>query len=49
MDINNSEVIAEGRRWVEVEQGIGEINGNGKNTIKNNVKTFLKILFIFYF
>ena len=29
-----SVVIAGGRGWVKVEEGIRGINGNGKNTIK---------------
>ena len=33
---DNSVVIAEGREWIKVEEGIRGINGNGKNTIKIN-------------
>ena len=32
--MDNSVVIAGGGEWVEVEEGIRGINGNGKNTIK---------------
>ena len=31
MDKDNSVVIAGGRRWVEVEEGIGEIYNDGKD------------------
>ena len=31
MDKDNSVVIAGGRRWVEVEEGIGEIHNDGKD------------------
>lgn len=38
MDKNNSVVIAGGGEgWVEVKEGMGRINGNGKN-FKNNSK-----------
>ena len=33
-DMDNSVVISGWWGWVEVEEGIGRINGNGKNTIK---------------
>ena len=33
-DMDNSVVIVEMGGWVEVEEGIRRINGNGKNTIK---------------
>lgn len=34
MDVNNSVVTARGGWWVEGGQGVGVINGDGKNTIK---------------
>ena len=34
MDTDNRVVIVEGWGWVEVEEGIRGINGNGKNTKK---------------
>ena len=34
MDMDNSVVTVGGEWWVEVEEGIRGINGNGKNTIK---------------
>ena len=37
MDTDNRVVIVEGWGWVEVEEGIRGINGNGKNTKKKKV------------
>ena len=33
MDMNNSVVIEGGRGWVELEEDIRGIHGNGKNSI----------------
>ena len=35
MNMDNSVAIAGG--WVEVEEGIMGINGNGENTIRNGI------------
>ena len=37
MDADNSVVIG-GVRWVEGKEAIRDINGNGKNIIKNKIK-----------
>ena len=37
MDMDSGAVIAGGREWVEEEEDIVGINGNGKNTIKNEL------------
>ena len=37
MDTGNSVVITGQREWVEVEEGVRELNGNGKQ-YKNNFK-----------
>ena len=34
MDMDNSVVIAGAGGWVEVEEGIKRVNGNGKKPIK---------------
>ena len=36
MEMDNRVVIAGGRGWIEVEEGIREVNGNGKKYNKNS-------------
>ena len=32
------------REWMEMEEGMGGINGNGKNTIKNELLKTIEVI-----